>query len=394
MASSKIKNNVKQENEKNRLKGLAKVKSRDLMKVLNKEYETARLRKLSKEDREKSLNKIFELCKGDFVKLSFKRNSAKIMQCLIKYGNDEIINAITSEIQANFSLVLQKSYGHFVLSKLAEVRKKVVFEMVKKELRKNITDKIAIVFINTFYVNLGKKKKNEMLNMLVMSELGIKMDIEFIIRKIIDKKMLEHEITHDILYMHLEACSDAIKKNILSEIKDQIEFLVLSENGLQIAIEITKLDKNDILEKLSGTFMKIMCNKNGSEFLMHMMDICEYNEVQKLIVDKIHLLFSDVFANEYSVKPLLKILKSNKKFKFDFNSELLTFLDENFTDFIRNFAYQVIAEIAQVNGEILKRSIALVENNKENKIYDDEYAKKYFNILQDKKLIDLTKFIQ
>lgn len=425
-------------NEKNRLKGLKKVEKKCLLKELNKEYEIARLRKLDKTTREESIKKIYNKCKDNFVSLCTKRSSSKIIQCLIKYGDEKMIESIFNEIKESVKEIICRPFGSFVFEKLYK------FDYCKKLIKENakflICDRIGVEFLNTIYKHDRKVIEGVWLTEKLLTSENIGMiSIKEVCEKLVKKEMFKYEIAHDIIFLGAVRCKNNTERkleqieannyqtdakslfkgntNLLKIIKGQqmidievykksikyseeemaifaacmsfLPDLLTTRNGTILALNTIKAyscKHIDAFEQILPYFLKIASNEFGMLFLLHFYETLDKERIH----EQVDLLFYDLFINEHSVRIITEVFKNTD---YVVSEDKINFILENYTDNIRNHNWPLIIECTKRNESVKCKNTNMIQNYKQNNILNDPVALKYFLQLETLGLLDLKHFL-
>lgn len=374
--------------EKNRLKGLEKVKSRALIKEMNMEFEIARIKKMERSKRSESLSKIFSMCSGNFVKLCFKRNTSKIIQCIIKYGSRGMIDQIFNEILADLQIVISKPFGKFVAEKLYQKNKRfqdAMFVVLQKNIKNILTDRISIHFLDDFYSDLENKAifleglyLNERDILYKETEVPLEMiEIEFTINKMISKGLLNLEISHDVfeLFIRILKAKKRDLKSFLLSISEFIPDLLYTKNGLKISIMIYEVNNDlaSIYKSIEPYFLKIATDEYGVKFILMILESFEC-EIRQKIKAEILKLTPILICNENSSHLVMKYLN-----EIQIDENLLTHINENFLEFLNDYNYMFLQKFIY-DSELLMNKAEEIMNGENNEYVNAKiYLEKIFN---------------
>ena len=123
------------------------------------------------------------------------------------------------------------------------------------------------------------------------------------------------------------------KSTILSAFHNQRNTLILQKS----LSEINKDTINNIIQELSGTFSKIIKNKNGNYFCTDLFKLCDKNQRILILKEISHFLSKDCI-DEYGTHPiqtLIELSKCEEEYKLilssfnDYNSILNASLNQN-----------------------------------------------------------------
>ncbi|KAJ3385429.1 hypothetical protein HDU92_003070 [Lobulomyces angularis] len=125
-----------------------------LINQCKKLWEQIRIKKLDKPKRDVLLNQLMDLVKGKCVEIIFKHDASRIIQCCLKYGNDEQRVLIAEELKGHYLEISKGQYGRFIVSKILKFCKNyrnLVINSFLGQVRKIIKHKEASLILEEIY---------------------------------------------------------------------------------------------------------------------------------------------------------------------------------------------------------------------------------------------------
>ena len=73
---------------------------------------------MPKDERKKLVDELFSIVNGRVQDLVFKHDAVRIIQCALKYANQEQRAAIAQELRGEYKAAIQSKYAKFLVGKL------------------------------------------------------------------------------------------------------------------------------------------------------------------------------------------------------------------------------------------------------------------------------------
>ena len=125
-------------------------------------WEVIRVKKLEKPKREELMLQLMALVSGKCVDVIFKHDASRIIQCCLKYGNDQQRNLIALELKDHYVEVSKSQYGKFIISKILKFCRNYRSNVITSfygHVRKLIRHKDAAVVIEECYSNYANAQQ-------------------------------------------------------------------------------------------------------------------------------------------------------------------------------------------------------------------------------------------
>lgn len=125
-----------------------------------------RLRRKShveKEERHKLVAELFEIITGHVHDFVFKHDSVRVVQCALKYANEEQRVMIAEELKGHFKVLVESKYGKFLVAKLlvtgTEAVKDVIISEFYGRIRQMINHPEAAWILDDTYRGVANTKQ-------------------------------------------------------------------------------------------------------------------------------------------------------------------------------------------------------------------------------------------
>ncbi|KAF7270686.1 hypothetical protein GWI33_016355 [Rhynchophorus ferrugineus] len=333
-------NKYKKEKKELRLKRIqARTKDNfDKIQQAKKMGEKLRLKTLKEDDRTKIINQLHSLLKGHYAKFVLAHDTARIVQWLLKYSSNIMVQQISQELIPVTVSMLQSKYGIHCVKRLlkygeADIRTSVINQMqghaVKLANHSLSSPVVEYAFSNwasssqkqfliqEFYGGLYKNSKDPKVKHLrdVYKEnesmkaatLGA---CKTNIKKVLNKSLLDSGLVQSVLYQFLQECSNDDRSELITELSSHIVVISNSKDGSRAAMQCiwsgTNKDKKVIMKSLKEHLVDLCKHEFGHNTIIALLDTVDDTVLlHKLILFEILKNAKDLAVNEWGRKVLL-----------------------------------------------------------------------------------------
>lgn len=194
------------------------------------------------------------------------------------------------------------------------------------------------------------------------------------IYKLFNRRILNFEIVHDVLFYYFSRNEDKYKFFYGLIVRNkQLKYFPLTHKGLELCLELLKKDEENIfnyLEILREDFVSIVNSKYGVVFVLKVLEL-NIPDSTKFVVDQYVKNYKTIFVSEESIQPIIYLFNQEKKhFGTLFNhtrSKVMVeidrspFIDDlrkmvlgNIDVFVSTFTYPIVFFLAKKDTEANK----------------------------------------
>ncbi|VVC99213.1 unnamed protein product [Leptidea sinapis] len=317
-------------------------------------------RKVVKQDfRENSCKELHGLLKGQYKSIALTHDLSRVIQVLLKYGNEEIKNEVTREVIDIMVPMMQSKYAHHSVKRILKygtdnLRHEVISKMfghivslASHTISAPVLDYACGEFANKkeklymqqeFYGDMYKNTKDDKVKTLNDTykdspemKSAILQSCKVNIQKILDKNLHDSEILHSVLYDYIRECSAEERVELISTLSPLIVPLSNSLPGVNAASicvwQGTNKDKKTILKVVKEHVVALSKHKTGYRLLIAIFDSVDDTVlVKKAIVSTIATNFKDIAKDHWGNMTLHWLVKP--KDPAAFHPSFIKFLEE------------------------------------------------------------------
>ncbi|KAI8435673.1 hypothetical protein MSG28_003933 [Choristoneura fumiferana] len=270
-------------------------------------------RKVVKPDFKKSSCKeLHLLLKGQYKSIALTHDLSRVIQVLLKHGEEDIRNEITEELLDLMVPMVQSKYGQHAVKRILKYGSDAIRHKTKDDKVKTLTD--------TY------KDSPEMKTAILQS-------CKANIQRILDKNLHDGELLHSVLYDYIRACSLEERVELVSTLGPLIVPLSNSLPGANTASicvwQGSNKDKKAILKVVKEHAVALAKHKTGYRLLLTIFDSVDDTVlVRKAIVSSLQANFRELAKDHWGNMTLHWLVKP--KDPAAFHPSLIKFLDEGF----------------------------------------------------------------
>ncbi|XP_015512162.1 protein penguin [Neodiprion lecontei] len=286
----------------------------------------------SKEERVELTTQLYELLKGQFSKLVFMHDMARIVQWLLKYCTSEIRKNVTDELQKSIVLMLQSKYAKNCVKTLLKHGTDEIRAMIIAACSGNIvrlashsvsapvlelaysswaTDADKLYFKQEFYGDMYKLAKDSQIKTLAdVYKLAGDMKsatlsaVKGNLIKILNKKLINTSLVHSVLLEFLRNCTKDDRDEMITMVRSLIAELSQTKDGAKSAMIClwhgTKKDRKLAMKALKDQVKNVATNEHGHMVLLALFDCIDDTVlVKKMILTELLNDLTEIASNEY-----------------------------------------------------------------------------------------------
>ncbi|XP_073945040.1 pumilio and CPL domain-containing protein penguin [Choristoneura fumiferana] len=319
-------------------------------------------RKVVKPDFKKSSCKeLHLLLKGQYKSIALTHDLSRVIQVLLKHGEEDIRNEITEELLDLMVPMVQSKYGQHAVKRILKygsdaIRHKVInkflghiVSLATHTISAPVLDfaygefaskKEKLHMQQEFYGDIYKNTKDDKVKTLTDTykdspemKTAILQSCKANIQRILDKNLHDGELLHSVLYDYIRACSLEERVELVSTLGPLIVPLSNSLPGANTASicvwQGSNKDKKAILKVVKEHAVALAKHKTGYRLLLTIFDSVDDTVlVRKAIVSSLQANFRELAKDHWGNMTLHWLVKP--KDPAAFHPSLIKFLDEGF----------------------------------------------------------------
>lgn len=123
---------------------------------MKKIWETLRQSDTTEETRKKLCSTLFEQVKGKIKELSFAHDTVRVIECLIKFGNEKHRACVFEELKEDFVKMAKCKYARFILKQMLKYgtkeQRQAITNAFKGRVTKLIKHSVSLLFDNSIQI--------------------------------------------------------------------------------------------------------------------------------------------------------------------------------------------------------------------------------------------------
>lgn len=311
--------------------------------------------KLTIEERKKMIEEFLNLIKGKMIFLINKHDGSRIIQSLLKHGDQKQRSKILTELKEHLYPLSKGKYSKFLVLKLikyasnAELHTKIVPEFYGKVVEL-VRHKEASVAIEKIYNSCNNGTKSKLVQEFYSREYALfktsfptfaeedgrksnnkSSDLQSILKQnpekkeaiikfmtetltnLINKEQLHLFIVHRVFYEFYKTADDAAKLELSSLLSNSVIHLIKSKPGTFAAASCVSYSSPKDRKKIIKTMKKevhLMCQEEyGHVFVLRLLDVVDDTVLlSKSILSEMTAHLSDLISEKHGRLTLLHIL--------------------------------------------------------------------------------------
>ncbi|RKO84810.1 armadillo-type protein [Blyttiomyces helicus] len=328
-----------------------------LIQTAKRIWESLRVKKIKPEEKAKLMFELMGLVSGKAKDIIFKHDASRIVQCALKYGNQEQRDSIAEELMGRYADISKAQYGRFIISKILNYcSRKYRTEVIKDfygKVRKLIRHKDAAIVLEEAYSGFANAaERTALLEEFYGPEFALfKTDgartIATLLEQYPNKKSAiiknlrenlmnllskarssigQATIVHRALLEYLTYSEERDSADLIELLQDKLLSIVHTREGARV-VQICILrsgpkDRKHIVKSFKGFVVKVAREQYGHAALLTLFDCVDDTVlVQKAIVGELVKdgqnpgeLFADLLRDKYGSKVALYLLVGRDRF--------------------------------------------------------------------------------
>ncbi|CAK1546993.1 unnamed protein product [Leptosia nina] len=313
------------------------------------------------EFRENACKELHGLLKNQYKSIALTHDLSRVIQVLLKHGNEEIKSDITKEVMDIMVPMMQSKYAHHSVKRILKygtdaIRHQVInkffghiISLATHTVSAPVLDFAYGEFANKkeklymqqeFYGDMYKNTKDDKVKTLNDTykdspemKSAILQSCKANIQKILDKNLHDGELLHSVLYDYIRECSAEDRAELISTLSTLIVPLSNSLPGINAASicvwQGTNKDKKGILKVVKEHVVPLCKHKTGYRLLIAIFDSVDDTVlVKKTIVSTIATNIKDIAKDHWGNMTLHWLVKP--KDPAAFHPTFIKFLEEGF----------------------------------------------------------------
>ncbi|KAJ3050930.1 hypothetical protein HK097_008085 [Rhizophlyctis rosea] len=327
-----------------------------LIQRAKKLWEHLRQKKLKPEDRQKYMEELMGMVEGKAKDIIFKHDASRIVQCALKYGNQQQRDLIATELKGNYAEIAKAQYGRFIVSKVlnycSPVHRNEVIQNFYGKVRKLIRHREAAIVLEEAYSQfangaqrtalieefygpefaLFKTGGSRTIDDLFTANPAKKPTILKALRQTLDS-LLEKgtaqigqiSIVHRALYEYMSHADHKDVSDLIELLKEHLPHILHTREGARVA-QLTILhagpkDRKVIVKSFKGLVQRIAKEQYGHAVLLTVFECVDDTVlIQKAVLAELVKdgngpgeRFVDVLRDRYGSRVALYILCGRNK---------------------------------------------------------------------------------
>ncbi|GAB1598326.1 pumilio homolog 3-like [Argonauta hians] len=304
-------------------------------------WEELRKHDLTVDRRVKLCNQLMEISKGKTQMMAFTHDGARVLQCLIQYGNMEQRAILFDELKHKVVEMVESKYAKFIVRKFltygSKSERSAVFKSLCGQASRLIRHREAsevIEFAYNEYANATQRQalledfygatykflKNDemtcledMFNAYPKKKDTILDNMKEILVPLIEKNLLTHSIIHRLFSEYFLYADKTMRTEMITELREGVVNMVHSRDGARVAMKCiwygnTK-DRKVILKSFKGYIQKMCEEEYAHQVLLAAFDAVDDTKLlSKVILEEILKSLKEIASNSFGRKLLLYLL--------------------------------------------------------------------------------------
>ncbi|KAB0793842.1 hypothetical protein PPYR_13462 [Photinus pyralis] len=337
--------NFKQKKKELRLKRKQTNKFYDTIVEAKKIFEVLRQRSLRGNlgERNKSISKLHDLIvgKGQYCKVIFAHDMARIVQFLFKFGNESIRKAISDELIPVTVEMLHSKYGRNCLKSMlkygnGDIRSAAIKKMYGNAVKFCSHLISASVFeyaystwatpqhkhdlMQEFFGDIYKNAKDPSVKHLkdvyrdspTMRDAALQTTKSNLL-KVLNKELLDSALVQTVIYQYLSECNSEDKAELITQLAPHIVVISNSRDGARAAMQCiwhsTNKEKKVIMKAVKEHITELSKHEHGHCMVITLLDTVDDTVLlNKMIISQLTTDINELVADEHSRKVLLWLI--------------------------------------------------------------------------------------
>ncbi|KAI9179666.1 Pumilio y domain member 6 [Blastocladiella emersonii ATCC 22665] len=229
-----------------------------LVQALKKQWEKLRRIDLPEAERTDLMARMMEAVKGNITDLIFKRDASRIVQCMVKYGNEAQRVAIAGELKGRFVELSRSMYGRFIIQRFLKytpsLRAPITGEF-RGAVATNVKHLISSYVLETIYNDYCNAKERYHMVQEMYHPKFATFKTETPLSQMLEAGELDKK---QVLYNLKSVINPVVTKGILGDLT------LVQRAALDFIDHASDSDKTELFESLHPELVAILHNKEGA----------------------------------------------------------------------------------------------------------------------------------
>jgi pumilio family protein 6 len=288
--------------------------------------------------RENHVKDLLSILQGKFYEVLIKHDASRIVQSMLKYGNDGQRLIIGRELKGHYVELSKTKYGKFLIAKILKYCNTSLREMIITEfygqIVKLIRHREASAIMNVVYRDFAntaqrsilmeefygpqfalfktqeRRTLEDLLAAFPEKKESVLKYMEDSLRAIINKGTLQYDMVHRALWQFFTYADLKRRTDMLELLKEYLVEILHTKEGICVAMQAMALgnakDRKIMIKSMKSFMVKICKEEYGHMIMLRIFDsVDDIVLIEKYIVQKIkdHLL--DIAMYKYGYRVLL-----------------------------------------------------------------------------------------
>eukprot|EP01080_Neovahlkampfia_damariscottae_P005081 gene5081-8681_t len=331
----------KENSQINETKGRSKIKNEKIDENEKKKNEKRK---------NELLDKILSNLKGKIEEVSKNQDASRIIQTILKYGNEKHHLEIYKELKGKVVSLSSDIYGHFIIKRLLFYGKKIrkeIFSEFKGQVSKMIQERFPADVIDYAYSEIGNsnerydiikefygkefilglndkenndekfKSLKQVLEKYPGKRESVLKNLTKSVKKSINKNLFNLHIIQKILVDCFETCNLGDVYDLILDLQDEIPHFIHTKEGVLISIYSisfgTTSNRKKILKSFKNLIFETSKNSYGYLFLVKCLSVIDDTILlDNIILKELKQNLLEISLNPISSKIILNLLNPLK----------------------------------------------------------------------------------
>ncbi|XP_003387437.1 PREDICTED: pumilio homolog 3-like [Amphimedon queenslandica] len=326
-------------------------------------WEHVRRHDMKKEERDKSINDMMGLISGNVYELSLKHDTARIIQCILKFGSQEMRNKVYDKLKGHVVELSKLRYAKFVIKALfrysSPVQRSQLIKCYYNHVQSLVRHKEAVELVELAYNDYANASERSLLvqefygpQFAVFKDNGgrslsailaanpeektkLLEHMKAALTPLLDKSLVRHNIIHQAFLEFITHADPSSIADIMESLREVAVEMLHTREGAKVNLQCvwkgTAKDRKVFVKSLKSYIVKICKEEHGHLVLLGIFDCVDDTVlVSKTILTEIIASLEEICQDKHGRRVLLYLLnpRSPQHFSHQF-LQLLTPGDSN-----------------------------------------------------------------
>ncbi|KAJ8983930.1 hypothetical protein NQ317_008632 [Molorchus minor] len=286
------------------------------------------------EKRAEIINQLHNLLKGHYTKFVLAHDTARIVQWLLKYASNIVVQQISKELIPSSVDMLQSKYGIHCVKRLlkygtADTRSQIIdcmYGHAVKLASHAVSSPVFEYAYSTWATPIPKTiSRTGILRRSIQKQQGPRREAHTATKslklatlsatkanlvRILNKSLLNSCLVHTVLHQFLSECTEEDRKDMVSQLAAHIVIISNSKDGVRAAMQCiwhgNNKDRKVIIKKLKEDLVELSKHEHGHCTIVTLLDSADDTVLlNKIIISELLKHAKDLAVSECGRKVLL-----------------------------------------------------------------------------------------